>query len=129
VRDSCHFITCVSAEAGGAAAKFTSVRLLGTNVSSKFSTIANALTENAGLACHGCLTGALAGAKARSSELKPRIENMKNLFHRFIADQSGVAAIEYGLIAGLIAVVIISAVTLLGTNVASKFSTIANALT
>jgi hypothetical protein len=41
----------------------------------------------------------LAGAKARSSELKPRIENMKNLFHRFIADQSGVAAIEYGLIA------------------------------
>lgn len=54
---------------------------------------------------------------------------MKNLFHRFIADQSGVAAIEYGLIAGLIAVVIISAVTLLGTNVASKFSTIANALT
>ncbi len=50
---------------------------------------------------------------------------MKNLFHRFIADQSGVAAIEYG----LIAVVIISAVTLLGTNVASKFSTIANALT
>jgi pilus assembly protein Flp/PilA len=71
----------------------------------------------------------LAGANARSSELKPRTENMKNLFHRFIADQSGVAAIEYGLIAGLIAVVIISAVTLLGTNVASKFSTIANALT
>jgi pilus assembly protein Flp/PilA len=54
---------------------------------------------------------------------------MRNLFNRFIADQSGVAAIEYGLIAGLIAVVIISAVTLLGTNVSSKFSTIASALT
>ena len=40
------------------------------------------------------------------------------LFRRFIADQSGVAAIEYGLIAGL-----------LGTNVSAKFSTISDALT
>jgi pilus assembly protein Flp/PilA len=71
----------------------------------------------------------LAGTNVRSSELKPRIEDMRNLFHRFIADQSGVAAIEYGLIAGLIAVVIISAVTLLGTNISSEFSTIASALT
>lgn len=54
---------------------------------------------------------------------------MKNLFYRFIKNQSGVAAIEYGLIAGLIAVVIIGAVSLLGTNVSSKFTTIANALT
>jgi pilus assembly protein Flp/PilA len=36
---------------------------------------------------------------------------MRNLFHRFIADQSGATAIEYGLIAALIAVVIIGAVT------------------
>ena len=36
---------------------------------------------------------------------------MKNLFARFAKDQSGVTAIEYGLIAGLIAVVIIAAVT------------------
>ena len=54
---------------------------------------------------------------------------MDHLFRRFIADQSGVAAIEYGLIAGLIAVVIIGAVSLLGTNVSGKFSTIAGALT
>jgi pilus assembly protein Flp/PilA len=54
---------------------------------------------------------------------------MGHLFRRFIADQSGVAAIEYGLIAGLIAVVIIASVSLLGTRVSSKFSTIANALT
>ncbi len=52
-----------------------------------------------------------------------------NVFRRFMADQSGVAAIEYGLIAGLIAVVIIASVRLLGTNVSSKFSTIADALT
>jgi pilus assembly protein Flp/PilA len=54
---------------------------------------------------------------------------MRNLFRRFITDQSGVAAIEYGLIAGLIAVVIIGALSLLGTNVSNKFSTIAGALT
>jgi pilus assembly protein Flp/PilA len=54
---------------------------------------------------------------------------MRHLLRRFIADQSGVAAIEYGLIAGLIAVVIITSVTLLGTRVSSKFNTIANALT
>jgi pilus assembly protein Flp/PilA len=36
---------------------------------------------------------------------------MRNLFHCFIGDQSGVTAIEYGLIAALIAVVIIVAVT------------------
>jgi pilus assembly protein Flp/PilA len=54
---------------------------------------------------------------------------MRNLFRRFIADQAGVAAIEYGLIAGLIAVVIIGALSLLGTNVSNKFSTIAGALT
>ena len=36
---------------------------------------------------------------------------MSELFGRFAKDQSGVTAIEYGLIAGLIAVVIITAVT------------------
>jgi len=36
---------------------------------------------------------------------------MNNLFARFAADQSGATAIEYGLIAGLIAVVIIASLT------------------
>jgi pilus assembly protein Flp/PilA len=53
---------------------------------------------------------------------------MSNLFHRFIKDQSGVAAIEYGLIAALVAVVIIGAVTTLGTKLTSTFNTVANAL-
>jgi pilus assembly protein Flp/PilA len=53
---------------------------------------------------------------------------MRNLFRRFIADQAGVTAIEYGLIAGLIAVVIIGAVTALGTTISTKFNTIASAL-
>ena len=37
---------------------------------------------------------------------------MKNIFSRFAADQSGATAIEYGLIAGLISVVIITALTI-----------------
>ena len=41
---------------------------------------------------------------------------MKTLFARFAKDQSGATAIEYGLIAGLIAVVIITAVTTVGTR-------------
>ncbi|HMF05635.1 MAG TPA: Flp family type IVb pilin [Methylocella sp.] len=53
---------------------------------------------------------------------------MSNLFRRFIKDQAGVTAIEYGLIAALIAVVIIGAVTSLGTKVQSTFNTVANAL-
>ena len=54
---------------------------------------------------------------------------MKTLFFRFASDETGVTAIEYGLIAGLIAVVIISAVTLVGTNLTGKFSAISGALT
>jgi pilus assembly protein Flp/PilA len=48
---------------------------------------------------------------------------------RFIKDRSGATAIEYGLIAGLIAVVIIGAVTRLGTSISHKFNIIANNLT
>ena len=50
---------------------------------------------------------------------------MRQLFRRFVNDQSGVTAIEYGLIAALIAVVIITAVKLVGTNLTSTFSQIA----
>lgn len=53
---------------------------------------------------------------------------MKNVFARFAADQSGATAIEYGLIAGLIAVVIIGAVKTLGSNVANKFNAVASNL-
>jgi pilus assembly protein Flp/PilA len=53
---------------------------------------------------------------------------MKTLLVRFATDQSGVTAIEYGLIASLIAVVIISAVTLIGTNLTTKFGDVAAAL-
>ncbi len=53
---------------------------------------------------------------------------MKTLLLRFAQDESGVTAIEYGLIAGLIAVVIIAAVTTVGTDLQGKFQAVADAL-
>jgi pilus assembly protein Flp/PilA len=47
---------------------------------------------------------------------------------RFFKDEEGVTAIEYGLIAALLAVVIIVAVTNVGTSLAGVFSTIATEL-
>ncbi len=41
-------------------------------------------------------------------------------------DEAGVTAIEYGLIAALIAVIIITAVALIGTDMRNMFNTIAN---
>jgi pilus assembly protein Flp/PilA len=51
-----------------------------------------------------------------------------NLFSRFVRDESGATAIEYGLIAALIAVVIITAVTTVGTNLTGTFNTVATKL-
>jgi pilus assembly protein Flp/PilA len=53
---------------------------------------------------------------------------MKNLFSRFVSDESGVTAIEYGLIAALIAVVIIAAVKTVGTSLSGTFTSVANSL-
>jgi pilus assembly protein Flp/PilA len=53
---------------------------------------------------------------------------MTKMFSRFRKDQSGATAIEYGLIAGLIAVGIITAAGTVGTNLTSTFTTIATKL-
>ncbi len=53
---------------------------------------------------------------------------MRKLFASFLKDESGATAIEYGLIAGLIAVVIIAAVGSDGAGVSTQFSKIASAL-
>jgi pilus assembly protein Flp/PilA len=47
---------------------------------------------------------------------------------KFYKDDSGATAIEYGLIAGLIAVVIITSLTTIGTRLSTKFTKIGNAL-
>jgi len=51
---------------------------------------------------------------------------MTKIVSRFLKDESGATAIEYGLIAALIAVVVIGAVTAVGTNLSGKFNNIAN---
>ncbi|MBN3757122.1 Flp family type IVb pilin [Paraburkholderia sp. Tr-20389] len=53
---------------------------------------------------------------------------MKNAILQFLREEDGVSAIEYGLLAGLIAVAIITTVTTLGTNLRQAFSTIADKL-
>ncbi|WP_107311274.1 Flp family type IVb pilin [Burkholderia metallica] len=49
---------------------------------------------------------------------------MKALIKRFLKEENGVTAIEYGLIAGLIAVAIIAGASSVGTNLSSTFSKI-----
>ena len=53
---------------------------------------------------------------------------MKTLFNRFARDESGATAIEYGLIAALIAVAAIAAMTTLGTKLTSTFTSVSNQL-
>jgi len=53
---------------------------------------------------------------------------MSKLFARFVNDESGATAIEYGLIAALIAVVIITGVTAVGTSLSSTFTTVSGNL-
>jgi pilus assembly protein Flp/PilA len=53
---------------------------------------------------------------------------MKNLVSRFVKDESGATAIEYGLIAAGISVVIIVAVQAVGTSLNTTFTTVGTAL-
>ncbi|WP_374547707.1 Flp family type IVb pilin [Rhodoblastus sp.] len=53
---------------------------------------------------------------------------MTRLLSRFMNDQSGATAIEYGLIAALISVVCITIMTSVGTNLKAKFTSVSNAL-
>jgi pilus assembly protein Flp/PilA len=53
---------------------------------------------------------------------------MKNLFVRFVKDNSGATAIEYGLIAAGISVAIIAVVNGLGTSLNAKFQSISTQL-
>jgi pilus assembly protein Flp/PilA len=53
---------------------------------------------------------------------------MKTLFARFVKDESGATAIEYGLIAAGISVAIIAIVQGLGTNLKNTFSSASTVL-
>ena len=53
---------------------------------------------------------------------------MQTLTKRFVKDESGATAIEYGLIAALIAVGIITAAKTLGAQISTTFNSIANTM-
>lgn len=56
------------------------------------------------------------------------IQNMLMFYGALRSDKSGVTAIEYGLIAGLIAVAIIVILTTVGTDLTNLFTTISGRL-
>ncbi len=56
------------------------------------------------------------------------VMEQNSVFNRLLRDDSGATAIEYGLIAALIAVAAIAAFQLVGTNLSSIFNTIAGDL-
>ena len=53
---------------------------------------------------------------------------MRKTIAKLFFDESGATAIEYGLIAALISVAIITAVTAVGTNLTTTFNTVATSL-
>jgi pilus assembly protein Flp/PilA len=56
------------------------------------------------------------------------VQVMRTFIRRLLADRSGPTAIEYGLIAALIAVVTIAGLTTLGSNLNSKYNAIATSV-
>jgi pilus assembly protein Flp/PilA len=76
-----------------------------------------------------------AGFRSGPFRIGFRVNNRKELIMRivrfikqFTRDEEGVTAIEYGLIAALIAVTIIAAVTIVGDNLVLVFTAISDAL-
>jgi pilus assembly protein Flp/PilA len=64
----------------------------------------------------------------RCAEAQQEVPTMKNIVKKFLADESGATAIEYGLIAAGISLAIISVVNGLGTNLRTKFTSINSSL-
>jgi pilus assembly protein Flp/PilA len=53
---------------------------------------------------------------------------MKSIVRRFVKDEAAVTAIEYGLLAALISLAVVTSVTNVGTNLKTKFTAISTAL-
>ncbi|MCM2291784.1 Flp family type IVb pilin [Allorhizobium sp. BGMRC 0089] len=54
---------------------------------------------------------------------------MSKIFARFMKDESGATAIEYGLIAALISVALVTGATTLGSSLNNTFSNVSNKMT
>jgi len=57
-----------------------------------------------------------------------RSTDMTTIFSRFVKDESGATAIEYGLIASLISIAAIAAFTAVGTKLSATFNFVAGQL-
>lgn len=53
---------------------------------------------------------------------------MKNAFVRLLKEEAGQGMSEYGLIIALVAIAVVTALTLLGTNLTAKFNSIAGSI-
>jgi pilus assembly protein Flp/PilA len=73
--------------------------------------------------CASLDRGTFRNFKTKRKEVS-RMERIK----RFLKDEEGVTMIEYGLIAALIAVVVIGVLTTLGQNLNTKFNNVATAV-
>ena len=56
------------------------------------------------------------------------MERTMGKLRNFFKDESGATAVEYGLLVALIAMVIITVVTTLGTNLKTKFNSVATSI-
>jgi len=57
------------------------------------------------------------------------MKRIRSLVNQFVAAEEGVTMIEYGLLAALIAVVCIGAITVVGTQLNALFTTVSDAVT
>jgi pilus assembly protein Flp/PilA len=70
----------------------------------------------------------MAEGQLRQPRGSSKEQQMKSLVSRFVKDESGATAIEYGLIAAGISVAIIAVVQGLGTKLKSTFDSVKSAL-
>jgi pilus assembly protein Flp/PilA len=66
--------------------------------------------------------------RSKRPKRKDESENIMKTIRSFLRDEAGVTAIEYGLIAALIAVAAVVAMTTLGTNLGTTFTTVSGKL-
>ena len=60
--------------------------------------------------------------------IQMRVQTLKSRFYRMLTTDRGATAVEYGLIVALIALAIITAVTLVGTNLDLLFTEVGNSV-
>ena len=76
----------------------------------------------------GVLRSVVLRRTGREAPINTVGESHMNMFARFVKDESGATAIEYGLIAALIAVAIIGAATMVGDELVNTFTKVSDEL-